>query len=251
MLFVGARIYRLPLAPGPVPVEAMWASVAEAASAAGLPLLGAAEPPRVRAVELLDTPRLDLRAAGLQLRRATTADGPGTLTLRVASEDRYVASQTANPAARGFLFHSSFVEEISPPFHTRYGLVTTVDLSGGHNAELARRAGLARVFPLARRAAGDAPLVPAFGRRVEERIHNGLRVDLPHPRGAPVRATLALLTWTEAGAPAAAELTLRYADRRERYDLEVCRAARRLFEALQRLPGANPAGRPKTAVLVG
>ncbi len=255
MLFASQRLYRVPLSTVAMDPVSLWGDVSAAARSLGLGVAGALQQERVRAVESLDTRAGALAREGVTLLRLSEPDLSPRLRLRLCDDDRHIAGQTSVTASRGYSFTSVFQEEILPPFHSRFVHVCTVDLGAGRNADLFRRSGHERVFPLIRRVIGDEPLVLDRSRQEEQHLFTGAYVALPSVRGRESWASVAVILRARASARAG-ELTLRIGDRRERYDLALCRAARSLQQALVERPwcsGQAPHRRnaPATGAWVG
>ncbi len=249
MLYTQAREYKVMVRPEQAEPEAIWADLGAVAGAAGVPSSGELALRGRSEVEYLDTPTRALLSENLLFRRRAAEGGKVSFTLKRRLEDRYVAVHSRVVAATGFRFVSTFVEEITAPFHSRYSHACTVDISQDRNAHLFARGGLSRLFPLARRVLGEQPLAPVGGRRVVERLFAGGTLALVQGAGRERLASVALIRWEEEdGRILASELSLRYSDRRERYPLELCESARRVFLALQSRPW-HAEGATKTGVL--
>lgn len=255
---LSAREYKLliehaPFANSTAAVAAVWADVV--AAARGIPHVrveGALAPTAPRGVCFLDTPDHTLRRNGLVLRERTDDGGSREYTLKCRSEDRYFAAGTA-VAPDGA--KEKFEEDIGTPFNCRFSHSATLE----RDKRPATAGAAAKVFPLlgtltadGRSLHSDVEFSVVNGIEVVERVWEGGPVRFECPGEKDEKAEVGVIAWFRAsGAPVVAELSFRVKDKEENYGPRVARAARALFERLQRADCARLDGRTKTEFVYG
>jgi len=241
----------------------------EIAQSLGVSFTGAfdAAEPKERTILFLDTPDFTLRQNGLLLRQRTKRkSGKTDYTLKVRTEDRYIAAGRDLRVGSGLQTDIKFEEDIGAPFVSRFSHSTTVTLND-HNDLAGEKAptmlvAAAKLFPglltIQRDGLLCAPetvLTAVHGRTVFERVFLGPTLHLPtgQRHAATKPATIALILWSKGkkGRPLIAEFSFRYSDENEAFPLAAALAAKRFFERLQSLDWVQPVATTKTQYMYG
>lgn len=218
-----------------------------------------------RTITFLDTPDHALRRQDLILRRREGNGGAPQYTLKCRSEDRYYAAGTDVTAIRGDNPEPKLEEDISPPFLCRFSNSFTITLKDGKKGDpFATLGDAARTFPIlgTLRQEGElipaeAPLRPVRDFIAREEVYGGSKLVFGGNAAGSGRedvATAALIVWAgdkEGGPPCVVEFSFRLRDEREKFTRELVRAARKLYEAIQKAKWARPDSITKTAFAYG
>lgn len=260
---VEAREYKLlvehePFTDPAKAVEAVWAEIAGTITTLpGVRTKGKLDELETRGNFFLDTPDLTLRRNGLVLRQRGAQDAVEH-TLKCRSEDRYFSAGTPVDAAEGLETKTKLEEDVAPPFRCRFSHSATLtagakDPAGKTPKTLGEAAALFPVLGTLRIDRLPCPpetaLVVVNEIKVDESVWTGGKIVFEQiDAGKAPKAEVALILWTRGKAhrPAVAELSFRIKDGEERYSRELAAAARAVYELLQRLDCARPAGMTKT-----
>lgn len=216
--------------------------------------------PKERTIVFLDTPDFSLRANGWLLRqRIRRRNGATEYTLKCRSEDRYIANGQDLAPAKGLKHEQKFEEDIGVPFVSRFSSSSSVSLgekhafAGDNLPETLADAG--KLFPVLRSLRRDdlkcepkTRLQIVNGLQAFERVFTGPVVHLPQ-----AAANVALILWQKGkkGRLLTAEFSFRYGNKRERFSAKLARAARGVFEGVQRCDWTRPDALTKTQYMYG
>lgn len=219
------------------------------ASSARCELRGRFDSVSERRISFFDTKDRLLGGNEMILRRRTRKKRT-EYTLKCRSRDRYLAAAAIVKAGRGLEPDEKFEEDIGPPFASRFSHSNTVEFSRDEAPPPLKRLGdAARLFPgikvLCREtdATAKTKLRPVNAKEPIEHVYTG-----PAFRIGGVEAEIALIVWFGGDGEDVllAEFSFRYKAKRERFSGKMARAARTLYEVLQKSKWANLDAETKT-----
>ena len=201
-----------------------------------------------RQVVFLDTPDFSIYLNGLIFRQRTDLDLKlAEYTLKARSPDRFLAASANIQPNHEQESEIKLEEDISTPFQVRFShsgkCAGPVDQPKTLGEASQMFPGLGALRRDGQICSPDIRLQPVNAMTAFERVIKGPKITI-----GDAIAESAIIFWSNGkdGRPRVAEFSFRYADKSENYSGETVKAAKLLYESMQRLDWFLPDGKPKT-----